>query len=52
MSKTASDGQILRDSRKVGKVLARVGDNWSVLVIVLLRGGPCRFNEIKSRASI
>jgi DNA-binding HxlR family transcriptional regulator len=49
MSKTASDGQILRDSRNVGKVLARVGDKWSVLVIVLLGGGPCRFNEIKRR---
>ena len=47
MDRTASDGKILRDSRKVGKVLARVGDKWSVLIIVLLGGGTCRFNEIK-----
>ena len=47
MGRTASDGQILRDSRKVGKVLARVGDKWSVLIIVLLGGGARRFNEIK-----
>ena len=47
MGRTASDGQILRDSRNVGKVLARVGDRWSVLVIVLLGSGTRRFNEIK-----
>jgi len=47
MGRTASDGQILRDSRGVGRVLARVGDRWSVLVIVLLGSGARRFNEIK-----
>ena len=47
MGRTASDGQILRDSRKVGKVLGRVGDKWSVLIVVLLGGEPRRFNELK-----
>jgi DNA-binding HxlR family transcriptional regulator len=28
-------------------VLARVGDKWSVLIIMLLGDGPRRFNEIK-----
>src|SRR5437868_7589004 len=28
-------------------VLARVGDKWSVLIIVMLGDGPKRFNEIK-----
>ena len=28
-------------------VLARVGDKWSVLIIVLLGDGKQRFNEIK-----
>ena len=28
-------------------MLARVGDKWSVFVIMLLGGGPRRFNEIK-----
>ena len=28
-------------------VLARVGDKWSVLVIMLLGAGPRRFNELK-----
>jgi DNA-binding HxlR family transcriptional regulator len=35
------------DCRAVSTVLARVGDKWSVLVIMLLGDGPRRFNEIK-----
>jgi DNA-binding HxlR family transcriptional regulator len=35
------------DCRAVSAVLARVGDKWSVLIIVLLGGGTKRFNEIK-----
>lgn len=35
------------DCRAVGSILARVGDKWSVLVIMQLAGGPHRFNELK-----
>src|SRR5262249_58302937 len=35
------------DCRGVASVLARVGDKWSVLVIMLLSDGPRRFNELK-----
>ena len=35
------------DCRAVSSVLARVGDKWSVLIIVLLGDGPKRFSEIK-----
>ena len=35
------------DCRAVSSVLARVGDKWSVLIIVLLGTGPNRFSEIK-----
>lgn len=35
------------DCRGVASVLARVGDKWSVLVIMLLGEGPRRFNELK-----
>ena len=35
------------DCRAVSSVLARVGDKWSVLIIVLLGNGARRFNEIK-----
>src|SRR4030081_2819496 len=35
------------DCRGAASVLARVGDKWSVFVIMLLGSGPRRFNEIK-----
>ena len=35
------------DCRGVASILARVGDKWSVLVIMQLADGPRRFNEIK-----
>jgi len=35
------------DCRAVNSILARVGDKWSVFVIMLLSNGPRRFNEIK-----
>ena len=33
--------------RTVTSILARVGDKWTVLIVVLLGDGPKRFNEIK-----
>ena len=35
------------DCRAVSSILARIGDKWSVLTIVLLGDGSKRFNEIK-----
>ncbi len=35
------------DCRGVASILSRVGDKWSVFVIMMLGGGPKRFNEIK-----
>ena len=35
------------DCRAVSAVLARVGDKWSVLIVMLLGDGPKRFSEIK-----
>jgi DNA-binding HxlR family transcriptional regulator len=41
------------DCRAVSEVLDRVGDKWSVLVVVTLGDGPKRFNELRrSIASI
>ncbi len=31
----------------VGEVLARVGDKWSVLIVMTLGNGPRRFNDLK-----
>lgn len=36
-----------QDCRLVGTVLARIGDKWSVLVVMMLADGPRRFNELK-----
>ena len=47
MGMTETGRHVLKDTRRVGRVLARVGDKWSVLVIVLLQPGPRRFNDIK-----
>jgi DNA-binding HxlR family transcriptional regulator len=32
---------------QVQEVLSRVGDKWSVLVVMMLQDGPRRFNELK-----
>ncbi len=32
---------------KASQVLSRIGDKWSVLVIMLLRQKSCRFSELK-----
>ena len=39
------------DCRKVSRVLARIGDKWSVLIVMLLIGRPRRFNELKREVS-
>ena len=35
------------DCQKISQVLARVGDKWSILIVMLLASGPRRFSEIK-----
>jgi DNA-binding HxlR family transcriptional regulator len=44
---TSGASDVLSDCRRVMQVLSRVGDKWTVFVIVVLRSGPCRFNELK-----
>jgi DNA-binding HxlR family transcriptional regulator len=33
--------------KAVGEILARIGDKWTVLVVMLLGPGPRRFNELR-----
>jgi DNA-binding HxlR family transcriptional regulator len=40
-------GGLLDMCRPVRYILARVGDKWSVLIVMALRDGPRRFNELK-----
>ena len=35
------------DCRPVAEILARIGDKWSVLIVMLLSSGPKRFNEMR-----
>jgi DNA-binding HxlR family transcriptional regulator len=39
------------DCAKVSRILARIGEKWSMLVVMLLRDGPRRFNDIKRNTS-
>src|SRR6516225_2943588 len=48
-----SNLHVPEDCRAVSDVLDRIGDKWSVLVVVMLGDGPKRFNELRrSMASI
>lgn len=44
---TATGGFPTAECGEVNKVLSRVGDKWSVLIVMLLCERPRRFNEIK-----
>jgi HxlR-like helix-turn-helix len=39
--------QFTEDCDRVAETLRRIGDKWSVLIIVLLELGPRRFNDLK-----
>jgi DNA-binding HxlR family transcriptional regulator len=39
------------DCSKVSDILSRVGDKWSVLIIMMLSGGPQRFNALRRSIS-
>lgn len=39
------------DCRQISGILARIGDKWTVLIIMALLSGPRRFNEIKRTVS-
>jgi DNA-binding HxlR family transcriptional regulator len=40
-------GNISGNCQRVSEVLSRIGDKWSVLIVMLLGDGPRRFNELK-----
>ena len=42
-----SNLHVPEDCRAVSEMLARVGDKWSMLVVVMLGDGPKRFNELR-----
>lgn len=44
---TGTPDHASQDCRLVSSVLARIGDKWSVLVVMTLKDGPRRFNELR-----
>lgn len=40
-----------RGCRRVSEILNRVGDKWSMQVIVVLRDGPRRFNDLRRQVN-
>lgn len=42
-----SGHSLSQDCSRVGEVLSRIGDKWTVMVVMVLRDGPKRFNELK-----
>jgi DNA-binding HxlR family transcriptional regulator len=39
--------RLTEDCDRVAEILRRVGEKWSVLIVVLLELGPRRFNDLK-----
>lgn len=39
--------EIQAGCRTVSEILSRIGDKWSILIVMILAGGPRRFNELK-----
>lgn len=44
---TVTPHPLHQDCQKVSHILARIGEKWSMLVVMLLRDHPRRFNDIK-----
>jgi len=42
---------LAEECQPVRTILARVGDKWSILIVMALRDGPMRFNELKRRTA-
>ena len=43
----AHDLSIPEHCRLVSEVLSRIGDRWSVMIVMVLGEGPARFNELR-----
>jgi len=43
----APNGHASEDCRAVSEILSRIGDKWTVLVVLVLGRGPARFSELR-----
>lgn len=39
--------EVQKSCPTVGDMLSRIGDKWSILIVMILASGPRRFNELK-----
>jgi DNA-binding HxlR family transcriptional regulator len=44
---SAGSPHVTESCKMVGEILGRIGDKWSVLVVMSLKDGPLRFSEIR-----
>jgi DNA-binding HxlR family transcriptional regulator len=44
---SAGSPDVTESCKMVGEILGRIGDKWSVLVVMSLKDGPLRFSEIR-----
>src|SRR3954452_10797990 len=47
MTTAAPPHKLQEECQEVSRILARIGEKWSMLVVLLLRDRPRRFNDIK-----
>jgi DNA-binding HxlR family transcriptional regulator len=43
----ASQHPLIESCRPAQEIMSRIGDKWSALIVIALRDGPLRFNEIR-----
>jgi DNA-binding HxlR family transcriptional regulator len=44
---TIDTGNVAESCRPVTEILSRIGDKWSILIVMALSAGPKRFSELK-----
>lgn len=47
--KPSSEPHLTNDCRAVSEILARIGDKWSVLIVMRLTDGPKRFSKLRDQ---
>jgi len=47
--KPSSEPHLTNDCRAISEILARIGDKWSVLIVMRLTDGPKRFSKLRDQ---
>lgn len=49
MMKPSNEPHLTNDCRAISEILARIGDKWSVLIVMRLTDGPKRFSKLRDQ---